>query len=286
MSFKGATPTTEEVERIRLLLSTYQDGMGQLTLKGKEGTLPNWRDFERSVAIALNGQANESKTFFDVVVPIPDESKTHFGISCKMRGLLNEVTTKNHIVVEVSNAAKDFWKAVEKAGINTTSEMVGQEKEAGQAILGLVESWHSQWGKFKIDLAQSYYLILQYNTKTLEFQLFQLPLEIPPASAFKWSIRVGEGEKKSKTLVGNKNGRDVIEWYPDSGGQLKYFPHVTDAIWQSHVFKLEALPENRLGYGIKQKAIAYFPELWQLVDKQLTAEEEIIKNVVTNEAND
>ena len=61
------TPTKNEVERIRLILSTYQDGSGMLHQKGGS-TLPGWRDFERTVAIVFGGEAQENKDIFDVLI--------------------------------------------------------------------------------------------------------------------------------------------------------------------------------------------------------------------------
>lgn len=265
MTFTGVNPTSDEVERIRLLLSTYQDGTGQLVLKGQDGTLPNWRDFERSAALAFQGHANESKTFFDVVVPVAGQPNAYFGISCKMRAELRQVIKKDTIYVEVSNAAGDFWNAVRQVGINTTDELNAQPGEAGRAILELVESWHHIGGGYAINLDKSYYLILQYDTKRLEYQLFQLPLSIPPASEFDWSVRHSVRKDTSRTLVGSKDGRKVVEWYADSGGQLKYYPLAKDALWRSPIFKLEPLPDSEDGYGVLQKAVAYFPEQWQAV---------------------
>src|SRR5690348_17258987 len=61
------SPTPPQIEKLRLILSTYQDGTGMLISNGRN--LPGWRDFERAVAIAFNGKAQESKHVFDVIVP-------------------------------------------------------------------------------------------------------------------------------------------------------------------------------------------------------------------------
>lgn len=42
--------TLNQIEKLRLLLSTCQDGTGQLAAQNGL-TLPGWRDFERAVAI-------------------------------------------------------------------------------------------------------------------------------------------------------------------------------------------------------------------------------------------
>ncbi len=78
--FVHRPPRHAEFEMFRLILSTYQDGSGMLVRKGG-GTLPGWRDFERSVASAFNGEGQENKFIFDVLIKHP-ASSTHYGISC------------------------------------------------------------------------------------------------------------------------------------------------------------------------------------------------------------
>jgi hypothetical protein len=60
------------------------------------------------------------------------------------------------------------------------------------------------------------------------------------------------------------NGDDelgtLFEWYGESGGQLKYYPLASSALWASEQFRLEPLRETE--YGVLAKATAYFPELW------------------------
>ena len=63
--FTGSTPTKGQIERLRLILSIYQDGTGQLVFE-PEKSLPGWRDFERSVALAFDGIAQESKAILSV----------------------------------------------------------------------------------------------------------------------------------------------------------------------------------------------------------------------------
>jgi hypothetical protein len=115
LPFVDRPPTPGEAEKIRLLLSTYQDGTGMLTLKDSRGrplpgTFPGWRDFERSVALALTGTASESKEIFDVVLARPGalDSDPKYGLSCKMRSELNRVGRDGRATIEVSNSAGKF----------------------------------------------------------------------------------------------------------------------------------------------------------------------------------
>lgn len=59
LAFVHRPPTQAEVEKFRLLLSTFQDGSGMLVGKKKRTlewmarnhavTIPGWRDFERTL---------------------------------------------------------------------------------------------------------------------------------------------------------------------------------------------------------------------------------------------
>ncbi len=58
-------------------------------------TQPGWRDFERAVAAAFGGKAQESKYIFDVIIPQLDQADLQVGISCKMRGELNRIIERD-----------------------------------------------------------------------------------------------------------------------------------------------------------------------------------------------
>lgn len=106
-------PTPNEIEQLRLILSTYQDGSGMLNRQRETepATLPGWRDFERATALALDGLAIESKWVYDVVLRA--KNRPWYGIDCKMRSLLADVQRKGVVSIEVSNAASDFWNSAE-----------------------------------------------------------------------------------------------------------------------------------------------------------------------------
>jgi len=107
LAFVDRPPTPQEIERIRLILSTYQDGTGMLAADNGR-TRPGWRDFERSVALALGGTPSESKAVFDVVLSRPTVATPLFGLSCRMRRELNRVGRDGRVTLEVSNSAGEF----------------------------------------------------------------------------------------------------------------------------------------------------------------------------------
>lgn len=248
-------PTANEIERLRLILSTYQDGSSMLNRQNENEpeTLPGWRDFERATALAFDGLAIESKWIYDVVLKA--KNRPLYGIECKMRSLLNDVTKKGVVSIEVSNAVSDFWNSIKAKGL---SEDTYQNSPAlsGKAILDLVESWHededvSNGGT--VDTNKSYYFILQWHRQSLTYQLFQYPARLPISDSLKWVV-------EGAVLRGYDEGSKLVEWYGFSGGQLKYYPKKIDALWFSSIFSLEQLPETVLS-GTK-KAELYFPELW------------------------
>ncbi len=254
IAFVTRNPTEKEIERLRLILSTSQDGSGML--KRKDRTLPGWRDFERSVAAAFDGEAQESKWIYDVILKDPDDGAIRFGLSCKMRGMLREVEQKQRVTIELSNASGEFWDAVKREGV--TQENYHERPEiVGSVLIQTVEHWHTNvsiGGGGTIDGARSSFIVLQWEEKSGRYQLFQYPIDLPDSTSLSWVVQ-------GRRLIGNDSNGVIFEWYGLSGGQLKYYPLVENAIWSSPVFRLEALPQNH-DSGLVQKAELYFPELW------------------------
>lgn len=266
LPFVDRPPTPGEVEKIRLLLSTYQDGTG--ILASEDGrTLPGWRDFERSVALALNGTASENKEIFDVVLARPDvpANAPRYGLSCKMRSELNRVVRDGRATIEVSNSAGKFWDYLATKNLNQANYK-DSPREVGVSLIELLETWHQAESAAtggNIDLDKSCYLILLWN-RAGDYQLYQYRLSIVDAHALAWAFppsRRGRGqETPARRLVGDDGRGTRVEWYGESGGQLKFYPFATDAVWQSNRFRLEPLPGRE--HGILNKVAAYFPDQW------------------------
>lgn len=261
-AFVHRSPTMNELQKFRLLLSTYQDGTGQLALKNNM-SLPGWRDFERSVALAFGGEAQESKAIFDVLLSDSTGNKVYYGISCKMRETLRYVEKVGRVTIEVSNASGKFWNALKTNGFNEENYKHHPQK-VGEVLITLVESWHRHesidFGG-NIDLTGSFYLVLQWDKRSGYYRLYQFPLVLPNPEALSWEV-------DSKRLVGRDDQGVIIEWYGHSGGQLKYYPFASNANWSSSPFQLELLPTG-IEHGILRKAADYFPELWRKADEEL-----------------
>jgi hypothetical protein len=260
------SPTHQEIQKLRLILSTFQDGTGQLALKGG-ATLPGWRDFERTVALAFDGEAQESKAIFDVLIPDPSRDGVQYGVSCKMRRTLSETIKTGRVTLELSNSSGKFWDELKAYGLDHENYRERPDL-AGKAIINLVEQWHTAVSVDNggtVDLNKSCYLVLSWN-KAGWYQFFQFSLQLPDPETLYWHFPTKTEKGKQvpgRRLRGDDNNGNLFEWYGESGGQLKYYPLVDNAIWVSEQFQLEPLPESEMEYGILVKARTYFPQLWK-----------------------
>jgi hypothetical protein len=280
-SAKPDPPTPQQVEKLRLLLSSYQDGMGMLSSTEdmplpEEMTLPGWRDFERTCAVAFGGKAQESKFIFDVLVPRPATPPVFYGISCKMKKALDTIHKGNgRAYMELTNSSKQFWDHMLLRGI-TKENYRNHPEQMGIAIMNLLNNWHeaaSATARKVIDLSKSYYLVLSYNNAQ-QYQLHQFSLELPDPQKLKWTFPTSkskkDGEKPGARLAGADEKGTVFEWYGNSGGQLKYYPFADTALWASDIFQLEPLPVSvGLRYGLISKVVRYFPTQWKKVAEEL-----------------
>lgn len=73
--------------------------------------------------------------------------------------------------------------------------------------------------------------------------------------------RGAEPQSIGRRLAGNDGEGNLFEWYGESGGQFKYYPLASNAVWASDVFRLE--PFGNIEYGILNKAKIYFPKKWK-----------------------
>ena len=261
-------PKTSEVERLRLVLSTFQDGTGQISIgsyrKGSK-TLPGWRDFERSVALVFNGEAIETKAIFDVLISDPKSPETAYGISCKMRGTLSDTDKKGRVTVELSNSSASFSAALKESQLDEANYKQFPIL-VGNTVIRRYESLYNAItfkNRITIDVARSSFLVLSYNHTGI-YQLHQFPLTLPHPETLKWffptAMRKGV-EVEGKRLVANDETGTIFEWYGGSGGQLKYYPLVSNALWVSDRFQLEPISGQR--YESLFKAAKYFPKLWK-----------------------
>lgn len=262
--FAQRPPSGKEIERLRLLLSTYQDGTGMLA--SGLSTLPGWRDFERAVALAFGGVSSENKDIFDVRLPDPERAGVFFGVSCKMRGELSRINRDGRVTIEVSNSARKFWDRLNANDI-FQANYASRPSDVGNALIELVSQWHQDASLEKggnVDLSKSCYLILSWNTQGW-YQLHQFPITLPQPHNLSWQfpIHTSQGtQRTARRIIGTDDTGTIFEWYGESGGQLKYYPLAENALWQSERFRLEPIPPGQ-EHDVLRKARIYFPAKWR-----------------------
>ena len=264
IAFVNRPPSETELTRFRLILSTYQDGTGMLAVRDGS-TLPGWRDFERASALAFGGIASENKDVMDVRLPDPGRNGVYFGVSCKMRRELDRVQRDGRVTIELSNAARAFWNRLGDEEI-TIENYRDYPADVGISLIDLVSEWHAEssvGSGGNVDLSKSLFLTLMWNVRG-DYQLYQFPIDLPDPADLTWDFPLVTRDgvlQDGNSIRGYDDSGTLLEWYGQSGGQLKYYPRIQNAVWKSEVFRLEPLPPNTT-HGLISKAEAYYPDLW------------------------
>jgi hypothetical protein len=246
-AFRDRPLNPYELEVLRLVLSTFRDGGGQVVRKTGE-TMPGFRDFERGLAAVLHGKAPENKGIFDVIVTAAPKP---FGISCKMSSM--QPAANRCSFMELSNSAALFRQHLLLQQVNWATEPM----LAGPAIVDLVSSWHFALGD-EIDVESSKYAVLAHNARWDLFQLLAFPLNLKvanPKGDVEWLV---EGKSLNGYMMDGDRRHRLWQCYMNSGGQLKYYPPLSWAEWVTEPFTLAKPP---IGSPI-EKARTYFGEIW------------------------
>lgn len=264
--FADRNPSRQEIERLRLILSSYQDGTGMLSVSGGR-TLPGWRDFERAVALVFGGIGPENKAVFDVLLTEAEQPSVRYGLSCNMRKELNRISRDGRVTLELSNSSGQFWDQLASRNI-FIANYKEKPKEVGETLVNLLRRWHQAAASDQqsiLDLSRSSYLVLSWNTQE-QYQLHQFSMTLPNPEDLTWYLptnKTKDGEVAARHMNGDGADGRIFEWYGESGGQLKYYPKAASALWQSEVFTLEPLPD--IEHGVLAKTASYFPDLWRIV---------------------
>lgn len=247
-AFRDRPLTPLEFEQLRLILSSYRDGTGQVVIKKTGETMPGFRDYERALADVLRGTCPEDKGVFDVEIAAKPDP---FGISCKMSSMQPAISECSFM--ELSNSAAKFRNHLLALQVHWMSEPT----LAGPEIVDLVTSWHYDLAG-EIDVANSKYAILAHDRRWERFQILCFPLDLKiakPKGDVEWLV---EGASLNGYIDDNGRRHRLWQCFMNSGGQLKYYPLMRWADWTTDVFRLEQPPV----VSPHEKAKKYFPKLW------------------------
>jgi hypothetical protein len=241
-----------ELERMRLLLSTFRDGSGQ---RVKAGFMPDFLSFERVTAYVVGGTTNENKGVFDVDVPGGQGFKP-WGVSCKMA---SAQPAKNECwFMELSNSAKYLHDALATAQVD---DWTRAPELAGPVLVDTVGSWHDRVrGVYDVDASK--YLLLTHDSRWRVFQIAAFDIHVLTAvdpRCMEWRV---EGRLGPSALAGyidtDRGPHRLWQWYANSGGQLKFYPPYGWEEWFSDPFGLEEPPVHDL----VRKVDDYWPGAW------------------------
>lgn len=247
--------TPSELERLRLVLSTFRDGSGQ---RVKYGFMPDFLSFERATAYVLGGSTNEDKGVFDVTVAGPSGRKP-WGVSCKMASA--QPVRNRCWFMELSNSSKYLSDAIETAGFRWRDE----PHKAGPILVATVGSWHDR-ARLDYDVDASKYLLLTHDSRWRLFELAAFDIHVltrVPAQRIEWVVEGREAALGRPSSVAGyietSNGPHRLwQWFANSGGQLKFYPPVGWEEWRSGAFALEEPPVHDL----RSKVDTYWPDAW------------------------
>lgn len=249
-------------------MSTFNDGSGQ-ERDADGNTRLGWRDIERVAAYMLKGTGGENKNIFDVLVTPDINPYMRYGISVKSKGLttkaLNELSSHGRVYMELCNSPAKLWKPLIDRGFRETDFTERRHaREIGPIILQTVESWHNEYahnfGTYvpgcRLDLQKSIYLTVSYDGargENRQYQIHSFPLQFASGIIWEYSsdrcLRGFDPDYPKETL---------FDWYGLSGGQLKYYPRASEALYATPRFNL-LMPKT---VTLADKASSYFPDDW------------------------
>jgi hypothetical protein len=275
LPFIDREPTPVEFERLRLLLSTFQDGTG--SLPGETGTLPGGFQFEVSLAMALGGRPTFKKGKFDVVLSSPDSDATQYGLSCKMKEDLRGLPTRKRVYIEESNSPAKTWEHLHKFDISKET-LETRAFDAGRILLDRFKALHRDASHDpvfgSIDTSKSSLVFLSYDRRDRNYQIYWFPLTcVQTRDLVRCEVQTEKNGKQTdlRSLRGYDADGMLFEWYHSSGGQFKLYPPVSKATWHSPIFQLEPLPTG-IQTGLAARASQYFQQKWQAANPSQPAD--------------
>lgn len=271
LPFVTRPASPQEINRLRLFISTYRDGSGNQRDEANGTTRADWRQLERCIAEFVGAVGGENKEIFDVLAQDNEIPNVLYGLSVKSKQLpgrqFDSLSSNGRVYMEIANSPAKLFAAL-KVQHNLAENHFREQKhpkEIGETILQTIEHWHEE-GKTLIEahspgrqllLERSCYFSISMTVPGRQvetrYQIHTFDLKYPRNLIWRY--------KSDKCLTGfdpRFPEEPLVDWYALSGGQLKYYPRATDARFASSVFTLETPPKLSIG----DKAKAYFPEIF------------------------
>jgi hypothetical protein len=241
--FIDRNPTDTELEKVRLILSSYQES-GLLILEDSRTI-----DFIRAISTVFQAQKSQIvPSNFDLVLK-PNNSDSQYGISCltQRMPLANTKASSKRSKIMIRIRYKSHFLPFEFNG--ETISTITPEKR-GHLILEGIKTRENKSNE-NIDLSRSFYLILFYNNEGC-YQILQVPFELPNPDSLRWytlqsgSIR-GENDSGTRITIPLTFGHVY---------SLMYSPDLSTIKWASPIFHLEPFTSlKNIEYGLQARAV-------------------------------
>lgn len=249
LPFVDRSPTSSEILWLQQAISTFNDGSGDPTKFGD--FVPNWRDYERILRQFFDGVAPEGKQIYDVFVP-RQESGSWIGISVKSKKIASykrfSKTLKAYF--ELANSPQKMWEGLDERGVN--AGVWGDPEHAdrlGSSLLDVIEVWHGlAFEQFKppekrtctlIDTDSSRYISVSYSDPGVNqrrlFRIDSFMMKLQRAARWQYRKPTRGAIRSIQGL--DEDGESLWDWYPDAGGQLKYYPRFDDSVFGTGTFE-------------------------------------------------
>jgi len=255
LPFVNRAPSADEQTFLALMVSTFTDGSGnhrELDGRSRAG----WRELERICGEFLTGKKHsEDKHVFDVIAPDWDDGKTNYGLSIKSKQLKGKKSIFNsnlaaRAYLELANSPAKMWEAItKKTGFDVqTFAQQARPQELGNALIQTLGDWKlAAKNEFereakdkKLDIEQSVYLAISFSEYDGESWFIHFSSFSMTFPAVDWYYSSPKCLSANDPAYPNER---LLDWYPNSGGQLKFYPRFSEALYSGEPIRLHTFEE-------------------------------------------
>jgi len=192
LPFVTKRPDESDLQRLRLLISVFQDGSGEERDPWGR-TRAGWKQLERIVAELIGGHSLEQKAVYDIIVTSEVDASI-IGVSVKSKSLsqnkFEELKSTGRVHMELTNSLSKLWAPLKSRGIieaNFNPKAVGFAQMIGESLIDTVESWFINFIQpgqaVRVDIERSRFLVVSYTTanrsKETLYQVHSFGLRFP-----------------------------------------------------------------------------------------------------------
>lgn len=286
LPFVTRAASAAELEFLTLMIKTFGDGSGNhREVDGRSRAA--WRELERVVAEFLTGKKHsEDKHVFDVIARDWADVGISYGLSIKSKKITGRKSifagyNDPRAYLELSNSPAKMWASIARKTGAVAAEFPNVDAQAvGDALIETIGEWkfaakrefERDYSGEVLDLDRSTYLTFSfsdYESGTWRYNVASFPMKFPTVQWFCSSDRCLSANDPDQPEC------RLLDWYPNSGGQLKYYPRFASATHMSDIMTLTAIDE----IAIVRKTLSYFERASELLGRLTLEQIALIRNL-------